>query len=101
MSKLCFSLCLALLLGLGITSAQAQEAAELETFIDALMTGQLEAYQIPGSVVVIVQDGEVALAKGYGYANVEHQLKKAAEVEIIQSIINGADHCKFLIHIQD
>ena len=84
LKKWCFSLCLALLLGLGIRSAQAQEAAELETFIDALMTGQLEEYQIPGSVVVIVQDGEVALAKGYGYANVERETKIDPETSIFR-----------------
>lgn len=75
LKKWCFCLCLTLLLSLGISSAQAQEAAELETFIDGLMTAQLEEYQIPGSVVVIVQDGDVVLAKGYGYANIERQLK--------------------------
>ena len=71
-------------LDLGISLAQPQEAAELETFIDGLMTAQLEEYQIPGSVVVVVQDGEVVLAKGYGYANIERQLKVDPETSMFR-----------------
>ena len=67
-----------------LSLAQPQEAAELETFIDGLMTAQLEEYQIPGSVVVVVQDGEVSLAKGYGYANVERQLKVDPETSMFR-----------------
>ena len=67
-----------------LSLAQPQEAAELETFIDGLMTAQLEEYQIPGSVVVVVQDGEVSLAKGYGYANIERQLKVDPETSMFR-----------------
>jgi len=67
-----------------LSLAQPQEVAELETFIDGLMTAQLEEYQIPGSVVVIVQDGEVSLAKGYGYANIERRLKVNPETSMFR-----------------
>jgi len=44
---------------------------ELETFIDGVVTEQLETWHIAGAVVVIVKDGQVLLSKGYGYANLE------------------------------
>lgn len=84
MLKRCFCFCLVLLSALGISWAQPQEAAELESFIDELMTVQLEQYQVPGSVVVIVQDGEVALAKGYGYANLERLQKVDPETSMFR-----------------
>ena len=47
----------------------------LEKFIDNLMITQLDEYDIPGSVVVIVKDGEIILSKGYGYSDLENQLE--------------------------
>src|SRR5262245_30098106 len=44
---------------------------DLETFLDALVPTQLARDQIAGAVVVVVKDGKVLLAKGFGYANVE------------------------------
>jgi CubicO group peptidase (beta-lactamase class C family) len=46
---------------------------ELEAFVDAFLGEQMEALHIPGAVFVWVQDGEVFLAKGYGYADVENR----------------------------
>ncbi len=47
---------------------------DLESFTDALIPQQLSDYQIAGAVVSIVKDGEIVLAKGYGFANVEDQV---------------------------
>lgn len=52
----------------GITTS-----AEMETFFDGLITNQMKANHIPGAVVIIVKDGQVFFAKGYGYANVAEQ----------------------------
>jgi CubicO group peptidase (beta-lactamase class C family) len=49
------------------------DRAETEAWVDETMAHQLEAYHIPGAAVVIVSDGEVVLAKGYGYADLESQ----------------------------
>ncbi len=46
---------------------------ELEVFMDAFLGEQMEALRIPGAVFVWVQNGEVFLAKGYGYADLENQ----------------------------
>jgi len=72
------------LLGLNNSYAQPQEAAELENFIDQLMRNQLEDYRIPGSVVVVVQGGDVILAKGYGFANIEKKMKVDAQASMFR-----------------
>ena len=45
--------------------------AELEAFIDGVMNAQMRAQQTVGGVVAVVKDGEIILAKGYGYADRE------------------------------
>ena len=52
---------------------------ELATFVDGVMNKQLEELHIAGAVVVIVKDGQVLLAKGYGYADVEKRIPVDAE----------------------
>jgi CubicO group peptidase (beta-lactamase class C family) len=42
-----------------------------EAWPDETITRQLEDYRVPGAAVVMVGDGEVVLAKGYGYADIE------------------------------
>ena len=44
---------------------------ELETFVDAFFAEQMEISHLPGAVFVLVKDGEILLAKGYGYADLE------------------------------
>jgi len=43
--------------------------ADLEAFLDALLPAQLQSRDIAGAVVAVVKDGQVVLAKGYGYAD--------------------------------
>jgi len=43
--------------------------ADLEAFLDALLPAQLASRDIAGAVVSVVKDGQVLLAKGYGYAD--------------------------------
>lgn len=47
---------------------------ELEKFMDTVMKSQLRGQNIAGAVVVVVQNDQVLLAKGYGYADVEQQI---------------------------
>lgn len=46
----------------------------LEAFIDDSMAQNLAEDHVPGAVVVIVKNGEVLLAKGYGYADVDRKI---------------------------
>ena len=43
--------------------------ADLEAFLDALLPAQLVNRDIAGAVVAVVKEGQVLLAKGYGYAD--------------------------------
>lgn len=43
--------------------------ADLEAFLDALVPAQLQNRDIAGAVIAVVKDGQVLLAKGYGYAD--------------------------------
>ena len=59
----------------GVTSADPPgptDPAELEAFLDELLARQMEEDHIPGAAVAVVRDGEVLLAKGYGYADLEN-----------------------------
>lgn len=46
------------------------QATEAEAFWGGLIAAQLEAYNIPGAAVAMVQDGKLLFAKGYGYADI-------------------------------
>ena len=66
------------LLFTGLVPAAAQagpsgpaDPAELGAFMDGLLASQMEADHVRGAVVVVVKDGEVFFAKGYGFADLE------------------------------
>jgi CubicO group peptidase (beta-lactamase class C family) len=46
-------------------------AAELEAFIDGVVTARMAQDRIAGVAVSVVQGGELRLAKGYGFADLE------------------------------
>ncbi len=50
------------------------DAAELETFLDALMAKDMEENHIAGAAVAVVKDGELFFAKGYGYADLQNRI---------------------------
>jgi CubicO group peptidase (beta-lactamase class C family) len=55
-------------------SGARSEPGSLEAFADSLMSAQLATRHIPGAVLAVVRDGRVALARGYGYADLEHRI---------------------------
>lgn len=71
-------MCLLLLIvGLLAAPVQAQTPddpanwSDLEQFLDKTITAQLESLDIPGATVAVVADGQLLLAKGFGYADRE------------------------------
>ncbi len=48
-----------------------QDPAELEAFVDGVMAAEMEANHVAGAVVVVVKDGQVFFAKGYGYSDLD------------------------------
>ena len=47
------------------------DPADLESFVDGIMAFQMKSRHIAGATFVVVKDGEIFLAKGYGYADLE------------------------------
>ena len=46
---------------------------EMEAFLDVFFEAKLAELHIPGAAIVVVKDGNVFLAKGYGFADLAHQ----------------------------
>lgn len=73
-----------LLIGLPCT-AQPQgtslltDPRELEVFMDKFLAEQMEKLYIPGAVFLLVKDGEIFFAKGYGYADVKQKIPVVPE----------------------
>ena len=47
------------------------DLVETTAFIDGTVSASMENSHVPGAIVVIVKDGDVFFAKGYGYADLE------------------------------
>src|ERR1700727_883737 len=52
-------------------AAHSLEQADLEAWLDGFMPYAIERGDVAGAVVAVVKNGEVILAKGYGFADVE------------------------------
>src|SRR2546423_542193 len=52
-----------------LTVAHELAKTDLEAFLDALIPAQLQNRDIAGAAIAVVKDGQVLLAKGYGYAD--------------------------------
>jgi hypothetical protein len=48
-------------------------AQEMEAFLDDFFEAKMAELLIPGAAIIVVQDGQVFLTKGYGYADVARQ----------------------------
>ena len=55
------------------------DRAEMEAFMDGLMTASLRDRHIAGATVAVVKDGALFFAKGYGYADVDARTPVVAE----------------------
>lgn len=68
------------------TTCFAQDSFEKK--IDEYLRTQMQAQQIPGIALAVVRDGKIVLARGYGLANIEHQVPVKPET-IFQSGSTG------------
>ncbi len=55
------------------TPASLEDRAALEAWADGAMNSLLQAHHCAGGVVAIVRNGEVLLAKGYGYSDIANR----------------------------
>jgi CubicO group peptidase (beta-lactamase class C family) len=60
------------------------DPVELESFSDEFFATQMEKLQIPGVAFVLAQNGEIVLAKGYGYADLETGRAVSAETTVMR-----------------
>lgn len=65
------------------STAAAQSGVSIEN-IDAVVRAEMERQKVPGIAIAIVKDGDLFVAKGYGFANVEHSVPVTKET-IFQS----------------
>ena len=56
-----------------------RDRAELEAFMDGIMTAQLRDHHVAGATVSVVKDGALFFAKGYGSADVRQQRPVVAD----------------------
>ncbi len=78
---------LPLLVALLVAPTWSQDTGEGEAFearVDRLMADTLGASRIPGVAIGVMRGGEIVLAKGYGLANIEHEVPVVPET-IFQS----------------
>jgi CubicO group peptidase (beta-lactamase class C family) len=60
------------------------DPAELEIFLDGLFTKQMEDHYIVGLAVSVVKDGTLIFSKGYGYADLENNIRVDPEVTLFK-----------------
>jgi CubicO group peptidase (beta-lactamase class C family) len=53
--------------------ADLDDGAALEAFVDGIVRPLMKGHNSPSGVVAIMRDGEMLLAKGYGYQDIESQ----------------------------
>ncbi len=68
-------LMLTLLVGALLSQSVFAQADKVDDYVAA----EMQKRKIPGLSVAIIKDGQVVKAKGYGFANLEHQVPAAAE----------------------
>lgn len=61
------------------------EPAEVESFVDDFLAEKMTELDVPGAAVVMVKDGEIFLAKGYGYADQERKVPFDPERSIVRA----------------
>ncbi|HSL45112.1 MAG TPA: serine hydrolase domain-containing protein [Anaerolineales bacterium] len=61
-----------------------KDPQELEAFLDSWITTQLSEEHVAGATVAVVKDGNLFLAKGYGYADVEAKIAVDADTTLFR-----------------
>ena len=83
---LCLMMSVGILLppAVGYSATGLHDREELEAFMNELITRQLAEQNIPGATLSVVKDGEVLLARGYGYADLYAQTPADGEQSLFR-----------------
>ena len=68
-----------LVLMIPYSSFAQQEIEQLVETLDNKIPGILHDFSVPGAAVAIIDNGEIVIQKGYGYADVEKQVEVTAQ----------------------
>jgi CubicO group peptidase (beta-lactamase class C family) len=68
----------------GETVPGPENAAEVEKFVDQFFHEKMAERHVPGAVFVLVKDGRILLAKGYGYADLERKAPVIPDKTVFQ-----------------
>src|SRR5262245_42131283 len=71
-------------------------AQDMTSAVDAYIQAEMRQAKIPGVSIAVIKDGRIVLAKGYGLANVEHQVPVKPET-IFQSGSMGKQFTSALV----
>lgn len=66
------------------TNTPEMTNADVSAFLDGVMPLQLAREDIAGAVIVVVKDGKILFAKGYGYANVEKRIPVSPDTTLFR-----------------
>jgi CubicO group peptidase (beta-lactamase class C family) len=61
------------------------DPGELEAFLDGVMAAHMASYHIAGAALVVVKDGKIFFARGYGYSDVENKKPVIAEETLFRT----------------
>jgi CubicO group peptidase (beta-lactamase class C family) len=61
-----------------------EDPKEVEAFVDRFFREKMAERHVPGAVFVLVKDGRITLAKGFGYANREQGVPVVPERTVLQ-----------------
>lgn len=75
---------------------QATQVANVESSVDRFVQAEMDRKKIPGISVAVIKDGKPLLVKGYGLANIEHQVSVKPET-IFQSGSVGKQFTAFAV----
>jgi len=88
------SIAIPTLILLVVISGFAQNS--LEPNVDIFIKGEMDRQKIPGVSLAVVKDGKPLIVKGYGFANLEHQVRVKPET-IFQSGSVGKQFTAFAV----
>ena len=70
-----------LLAGAPLLAQQAALPESLANRIDGIVREQMEMHHIPGLSIAIAEHGQIVFSRGYGFADLENQMKATPETE--------------------
>jgi CubicO group peptidase (beta-lactamase class C family) len=69
--------------------------------IDRFVAAEMSRQKIPGMAVAVVKNGEVVLAKGYGFANLEHQVPVTTHSIFNSGSVGKQFTAAAIVHIEE